>query len=200
MEIPHQYNENFIRYYDNAVSSQFCQGLIKYFEWAHENNRTWGRSEATNNFKDDVATGLNPANYWDIDFTWEHLGSYLQEFNESFWNSCYSAYCEEFDTLNNVHNHTIFSYKLQKTMPGGGYHVWHCEQDSIPHSRRLATYSLFLNDVVDGGETEFLYQNERVAPKQGRLVIFPAGYTHTHRGNPPLKGIKYILTGWIEYS
>ena len=200
MEIPYNYNENFIRYYDNAVSTEFCQGIIKYFEWASENNRTWNRTEATKNVKDDESTGLNPFNYWDIDFTWEHLGPYLKEFNEAFWDVCYKSYCDEFDTLNSVGQHTIFSYKVQKTLPGGGYHVWHCEQECIERSRRLGTYTLFLNDVVEGGETEFLYQNERVAPKEGRLVIFPSSYTHTHRGNPPLRGVKYIMTGWIEFS
>ena len=141
-----------------------------------------------------------PFNYWDIDFTWEHLGPYLKEFNEAFWDVCYKSYCDEFDTLNSVGQHTIFSYKVQKTLPGGGYHIWHCEQECIERSRRLGTYTLFLNDVVEGGETEFLYQNERVAPKEGRLVIFPSSYTHTHRGNPPLRGVKYIMTGWIEFS
>ena len=57
---------------------------------------------------------------------------------------------------------------------------------------------MYLNDVDDGGETEFLYQKKRIRPKQGRVLIFPAGFTHTHRGNPPLSGDKYILTSWLE--
>jgi len=57
---------------------------------------------------------------------------------------------------------------------------------------------VFLNDVDEGGETEFLYQNKRIAPKKGRMVIWPSSFTHTHRGNPPLSGSKYIITGWIE--
>ena len=40
----------------------------------------------------------------------------------------------------------------------------------------------------------------RVAAKKGRLVIFPANYPWTHRGNPPLSGEKYIMTGWVEFS
>ena len=65
---------------------------------------------------------------------------------------------------------------------------------------RSGAYILYLNDVPEGGETEFLYQRLRVSPKEGTLVIFPASYTHTHRGNPPLRGSKYIMTGWIEFS
>jgi len=60
-------------------------------------------------------------------------------------------------------------------------------------------FILYLNDVADGGETEFLYYPRRIKPKTGKLVLFPGGYTHTHRGNPPLLGTKYILTGWVEF-
>jgi hypothetical protein len=58
---------------------------------------------------------------------------------------------------------------------------------------------LYLNDVEEGGETEFLYQSMRISPKQGTLVLFPAAFTHTHRGNPPLKGDKYFITSWIQF-
>ena len=54
-------------------------------------------------------------------------------------------------------------------------------------------------DRDEGGETEFLYQSMRVKPKQGTLLIWPAAFTHTHRGNPPLSNEKYIVTGWTEF-
>ena len=56
------------------------------------------------------------------------------------------------------------------------------------------------HDVEEGGELEFLYQSLRVKPKRGDLVVWPAGFTHLHRGNPPLKGEKYIIKGWIDYA
>ena len=59
---------------------------------------------------------------------------------------------------------------------------------------------VYLNDVEEGGETEFLYQSRRIKPKQGTMVICPASFTHTHRGNPPLKGNKYMINGWIEFD
>ena len=55
---------------------------------------------------------------------------------------------------------------------------------------------LYLNDNFEGGETEFLYQNRRELPKQGDVLLFPAGFTHTHRGNPPIGGEKYLITSW----
>ena len=63
---------------------------------------------------------------------------------------------------------------------------------------RILTWTLYLNDVNEGGETEFLHQSLRIKPKQGTIVVWPAGFTHIHRGNPPLSGEKYIVTGWVE--
>jgi hypothetical protein len=88
--------------------------------------------------------------------------------------------------------------KIQKTLPGQGYHQWHIEHMSNKYSNRILVYTIYLNDVNDGGETEFLHQSVRVQPKTGRIVIWPAGFPYVHRGNPPLKGEKYILTSWIE--
>jgi hypothetical protein len=193
------YPEDFIRAYPKAVSREFCRGMIDYFEWCNKNNRTFKRTEATKLFKDDESCTVQPLDYWDITFSNDNLGGYVQEFNNSFWNECWPSYISEVDILRQINSCTIFSYKIQKTIPSGGYHVWHFEQ-SERHSRRIAAYVLYLNDVPEGGETEFLYQQKRIPPSEGTLVIFPASYTHTHRGNPPLRGVKYIMTGWIEYG
>jgi len=89
-------------------------------------------------------------------------------------------------------------FKVQKTLPSEGYHVWHYESSHIKYSHRALVFSVYLNDVEEGGETEFLHQSQRVKPEQGTIVIFPASFTHIHRGNPPLSGEKYLVTGWIS--
>ena len=94
----------------------------------------------------------------------------------------------------------IQQLKMQKTRPSEGYHQWHSEAGSTIYDRNsILAFMVYLNDVDEGGETEFLYQSVRVPPKQGRFVCWPAGWTHIHRGNPPLKNDKYVLTGWINY-
>jgi hypothetical protein len=62
---------------------------------------------------------------------------------------------------------------------------------------RAFVYSIYLNDVEEGGETEFLHFSKRVKPKKGRIAIWPAAFPYLHRGNPPLSGEKYILTSWM---
>lgn len=191
---------DFIGVYEGALSPEFCDGLIQYYKWCKDNNKTWRRDEATANEKSDEACLINPVSQYEINFTNANLGGYLREFNEVFWSNCYADYTKKYDTLNKFSQHTIFTYKIQETKPTEGYHVWHAEQDCVAHSRRIAAYIVYLNDVMEGGETEFLYQSRRVAPSRGTVLIFPSSYTHTHRGNPPLSGVKYILTGWLEFN
>jgi|14_taG_2_1085336.scaffolds.fasta_scaffold53171_2 hypothetical protein len=87
---------------------------------------------------------------------------------------------------------------IQKTSKSQGYHVWHYEDGPYANNRRMFATILYLNDVDEGGETEFLYQSLRVKPERGKFLIWPAQWMHTHRGNPPLSGEKYIITSWIE--
>ena len=54
----------------------------------------------------------------------------------------------------------------------------------------------YLNDVSDGGETEFFHQKLKVKPVKGKTVLWPTDFTHLHRGNPPYEA-KYIATGWL---
>ena len=93
---------------------------------------------------------------------------------------------------------------LQRYRQGmGGYPHWHSEIYPQPTSNEALTRVLFwlcyLNEVESGGETEFAYQEYSVRPKAGRLVVAPAGFTHTHRGTVPKSGDKYILASWVLF-
>lgn len=191
--------QNFVGIYDNAISEQMCDQLIEYFEWCQKNNRTYARPEEERVKKDD-STILNPADYSEINFSYPNIQNFICDFNDKFWSQCYKEYLENYSVLLDYDKHTIYTYKVQKTLPSGGYHVWHSEDGTKSHAFRIGVYILYLNDVEEGGETEFLYQSMRVAPKKGRLVIFPSNYPWAHRGNPPLSGVKYILTGWTEFA
>jgi hypothetical protein len=86
----------------------------------------------------------------------------------------------------------------------GGYPYWHCElfprhADAQTLHRHLL-WTVYLNDDFAEGETEFLHQGRKVAPRRGSLLIAPAAFTHTHRGNRPRGGDKYIATSWILFK
>jgi hypothetical protein len=87
--------------------------------------------------------------------------------------------------------------KLQKTPPRGGYHFWHCENFTKDTATRVLAWMIYLNDIPPGeGETEFIWQKRRIQPEAGKCLIWPAAFTHTHRGNPVYSANKYIATGW----
>ena len=97
------------------------------------------------------------------------------------------------------------SINLQKYVADqGGYPYWHCEQypkrDNGESLHRALLWTIYLNDGFGAGETEFLYQQRKIAPQTGSLLIAPAAFTHTHRGNRPVGGDKYIATSWILYQ
>ena len=90
---------------------------------------------------------------------------------------------------------------VQHYKPKGGYYVWHCERDSIipPFCNRHLVFMTYLNDVNDAGETEFFYQNVKFKPQKGKTLIWPADWTHTHRGIASPTEEKYIVTGWFNF-
>lgn len=95
----------------------------------------------------------------------------------------------------------VEAVNLQKYNPGGAYFEWHCERTGGdgPSGKRHLVFMTYLNDVVDAGETEFFYQNIKVKPQKGLTLIWPADWTHTHRGCPSMTQTKYIATGWFRF-
>ena len=99
------------------------------------------------------------------------------------------------------------SINLQRYLADqGGYPYWHCElypksgDTSALTLHRTLLWTIYLNDDFAEGETEFLHQQRKITPKIGSLLIAPAAFTHTHRGNMPKNGDKYIATSWLLFQ
>jgi len=181
--------------FEKAVSEEDCNKLIEYYHY-------WDKRRATHN-RDNPAVMIEDkqlfidatSNPDGIDlYTDDHVSGIIIP----ALNNCYTEYLNSYSILKDGLAHTFFQLKMQKTLPKQGYHIWHYERDDRKTTNRITSFLLYLNDV-DGGETEFLYQSIRVAPKTGTMIIFPSSYTHTHRGNPPLSGEKYIVSGCSEF-
>ena len=86
----------------------------------------------------------------------------------------------------------------------GGYPYWHCElyprDPGCETLHRHLLWTLYLNDGFAAGETEFLFQQRKVSPRTGSLLLAPTAFTHTHRGNRPEGTDKFIATGWILFQ
>jgi len=188
--------DQFIQIYEKVFTPNYCKALIEQFNKAEELGFCSTRKEVENADKinkDDVAL-FYPAQIRTDSLDLE----LLKKLNQTLF-ECYSKYANTFGVLQTLPYHASYFSKVQKTKPGEGYHIWHCEHSNHENSSRVLAWTVYLNDTFEAGETEFLYQQYRYKPQQGDLVIFPAAFTHTHRGNPPIGGDKYIITGWIEF-
>jgi hypothetical protein len=178
------YHDQHIGVYKNAFSDEWCDKVINYFE----KNINLAQ---TRNEKGGSSQGIRDTQLYLTD---ENL---LKDF-KILINESVNFYMYKYPNIPGPL--TINTCKIQKTLPTEGFHPYHIEHGSgFPYLYRIAVWTVYLNDIEEGGETEFLYQLKRIKPKKGTLCIFPAGYTHVHRGNTPFSGEKYIMTGWLSF-
>ena len=184
--------KNFIVTIDNAIEPKICEKIIEKLN--EQNNfmvsnqpqrvdKQWdGQSTLESMTTDDCSKVFSKA-----------LDEYLNLYKQIFPINC-SSFFEEGNIF-------FENFKFQETPISGGFHNWHSENNAGPYESktRFLAWSIFLNDVEEGGELEFLNYSMRIKPKKGSMVLFPAYFTHTHRGNPPISNIKYIATGWYRH-
>ena len=182
---------NFIFEKQNVVSKETCDNLINLFDCSpyaylepHKSIKTGSSVILTEEF-------LHKNDSWKSLYneTMECLGDSIQDYIEDFYQS-----------LNFIGQWRNDDYCiLTRYNPGESFMDWHCEQGNLRKSSRMMAWMIYLNDVSDGGETVFLNQRHSIAPEAGKVVIWPAAWTHTHKGLVSKTQTKYILTGWFKF-
>jgi len=191
-----------IALYKDVYPEGYCQHLISEFNRLEEGGAGSNRQAnegALKHIKDDHQIFANLRNHTMLNFG-EHDSCDL--FFDGL-QRCYDDYTNKYSVLRDNGRIRATAMKMQRTGPGGGYHVWHCEQGPEQQANRVVTYMLYLNSIApeNGAETEFLYQKKRFSPTENTMVLWPAAYTHAHRGNPVLgETHKYIVTGWFYHD
>jgi 2OG-Fe(II) oxygenase superfamily len=203
---------DFVEVYDNALDAASCRGFIDRFDASGHARRgeTGGGIE------------VSLKNSWDIPLV--GFKRYLRRYAHAALapmrlqiahpvtgalTSLDAAAIASLDepTLNSI---VLMLFRpgtinLQKYVADqGAYPYWHCElYPQLDHGEtlhRVVLWTIYLNDNFQEGETEFLYQDRKIVPKTGSLLIAPTAFTHTHRGNMPKGGDKYIATSWILFQ
>tara|TARA_B100000212_G_C27161980_1_gene442156 strand:+ start:123 stop:701 length:579 start_codon:yes stop_codon:yes gene_type:complete len=178
----------------NALSEETCNDMISWFD-----NKTLYGDTGMNYAKVDVQ-GRKDISLSEC----QQFGSFKPFYNQinSIIHKHMVHYINEFNKGGGTGFYTITGYKFQKSVEGGGFTAWHSE---LPVFKpmwekvrdRFGVWTFYLNDT-DTGYTDFMHQKLSIKPETGKLVIWPAYFTHTHRANPDLKEDKYIMTGWLE--
>ncbi len=182
-------NDNFIIRYKGAFSQRDCDEIINYVEYLDENKLLYYDKQSLHR-QDNKTVSINNGFELDIPTT-----SRISRIILPKYKPCIDDYVQRFSVLDSS-KFLVYDVKLKKVPSGGGFHSWHYENGSMISASRMFVIQLYLNDGFEGGETEFLYQNLREEAVTGDVIIFPAGYTHVHRGNPPLGATKYTVTSW----
>lgn len=175
----------------HALPAELCRSMIERFE-AHQDEQYEGRigqlAAKDRSIKKSTDLVVSGKPHWkDIDRAlFQSLGQAIIEFRES-----YPFFKGPFKDM---------GYAIQRTQPGEHYH-WHIDGGSHEFSQRQLVALWYLNDVPGpGGETEFLYQQVRIKPATGKLILFPPFWTHEHRGVTLQQGLKYIATTWVVFA
>ena len=175
----------------NALPKEFCADVIARFE-KDEKGQYKGRIGQLANEDDSIKKStdlvVSGKEHWkDVDKAlFQSLGKAILEFRES-----YPFFNGPFKDM---------GYGVQRTNPSEHYH-WHIDGGSHDFSHRQLVAIWYLNDVAGpGGETEFLFQDIKIKPELGKLILFPPFWTHEHRGVTLEKGTKYIATTWVVFA
>jgi len=182
---------DFIETYDTLTKEQ-CDSIIDWFEEQHDR-------------KQNGVVGLGVVNK-----QIKHSTDIYCKFTENeFFNplilsalsDCFKKYCKKYSYLNDIHEQYLNDndYNLQRYLPNEGYFLEHCENECRDSSRILA-WTLYLNDVHDHGETLYTLYDRKISARAGKMVIWPAYWTHAHKGVVSPTETKYIATGWFEFT
>ncbi len=113
---------------------------------------------------------------------------------------CYKEYNHQWPFLASmISKLEIGKFNIGKYLPGQHFKRVHSERSSLNTLHRLFAFMTYLNDVEKGGSTYFTHYDLSIKPKRGLTLIWPAEWTHAHRGNILESGSKYIITGWLNF-
>ena len=170
-------HKDFIGYYYDLYPAGYCQHLINEFNRLEEkgvgSNRQVSENALKHN-KNDYQIVVNLCNHDLKPFQGVEDGiEFQRESCDLFFDGiqrCYNDYSTQYSMLRDGGNVRASIMKMQRTGPGGGYHIWHSEQGPGNQANRCVVYMLYVNDLdCDGGETEFLNQRIRVKPKENLM-------------------------------
>jgi len=185
-------NSDYFGIYDNALSKKECEIIINQFEKSEQGpGKVYleGVLQEVSHLKKCMT--LDDSNFDDGSIITNIVGNQLAKFIK--------RYDQEQPQLRILSRWSLYQgYSIQKyETEDDGYKDWHAEAGSSgPPSNRILAWMFYLNNAKSG--TEFM-NYPTVRAKRGRCVIWPAGWTHVHRGAPN-KGLKYIVTGWITFE
>lgn len=177
---------DWISVYDDAIPSSFCDQCIELFE--NPNTHKGEFKESWRRCKELVS--LDSTNLWTT----------LKDIIKTYYNKYKTEHSSAsvLYNINTVEAPLMFRYDVNNDTPN--IFNDHSDNWNLPTSTRQVSIILYLNDVEQGGGTNFTHLNLNVKPKKGSILFFPSFYNFVHRGDAPLSNSKYIIVTWLHYD
>ena len=170
------------------IDTTLCDEIINYFEAS--NDKTPGA----------VTEGINESKKKSTDLVLTD-NKLLSKYNTAL-QQVFNEYIKTFPmSYTECEWGVVEPINIQRYYPKEGFYEWHTERDhwDTPVVNRNLVFMTYLNDVNDGGGTEFYHQQKIIQAKKGLTIVWPADWTYTHRGCISKTETKYIITGWASY-
>lgn len=198
-------DEYFIKEIKNSIPNRLCDEIILMYELENIKYEGLTMGGVTKSIKD-TTDMIIPVN----DIKWKKIENFL--YNELSTNL--KIYFSRLNNINNENNNSIKNIKIftkdaenlitnafmiQKYDSGIGKYTYH-DDFHVDHEMkkyRMVTFLWYLNDITEGGETEFFNGKIIIKPETGKLLLFPSSWLYPHRGKTPFLSDKYIITGWL---
>ena len=175
--------QDFFAVYDNALSPDFCQGVIQRFENdARKSRGMVGEGTYRPDFK-----GTTELDFQTVTQGWEDVINTVNRSLMHFLRQYMSQWGEAFQSVEIHHE----GFRMARYNPGQQFD-WHSDNIAGTYTR-VMTAMWDLNTVDEGGETEYKWLGRKIKPVEGRLMICPVGWTYYHRGIAPVSGPKYTI-------
>ena len=179
------------------IPEHICDGMLQYY---YEKEKNIYQGIVGSKSKNDSAVIKEVKDSLDLNIQVDEKSAEVQAYN-NYLVSCLYNYNQYYTYSNETVGYGLNrDYNIQRYRKGGGFKKWHFERSHIGGFNRVLVFMTYLNDVKQGGETEWFYQKTKIKPKKGLTVIWPTNWVFTHKGHTTLNEDKYIFTGWYIYK
>ena len=180
--------DDFIKVYDNIVSEDLCDKILKEYQSCNEWNATRVGDGAVNqNIRNCSVVQISDPQVIDKNFEirkfidvglHQQLLGVVNKYSKEF-----PDFCPSIDT----------GYDLLRYEPGQFYTR---HTDSFLQQQRSISCSLCVNDDYSGGEFAFFDREIMIRASKGSVIVFPSNFMYPHEIMPVTEGTRYSVITW----
>ena len=185
------FDRDFITLYQ-GLEPEVCRAIVDRF--ARDDGKTHGRVYRQGEVLSEDAAVKNS---WDLEIRDEGEWRDIFRAIHPRIQACIAHYLSRSPILQSFDLQAT-GYKIQMYPKGEGFFRWHADATGRGVQSRQVAMILYLNDVAEGGETEFFHQGIKVAPRAGQLLLFPTAWNYMHRGEMPVSNDKVIVQTFVR--